>query len=346
MAYWRKYHPKIGPDDRRYHQVSLIYSVLIIMLAYFSLLGVLNVTLFDAGYIAIYDFTGAVLTAGIYWYLSRFGNFKVAGWLVIGTLVFVLLAFIHLAEGQNYSLLWVTILPPLAFFILGPKAGTIVTSLVFAYCSWFLYGLLGQGLPGNLSLGALFNFVEVAVAQIFLFRYYETSRRDAYEQLHRTAITDPLTRCFNRLHLDNSLNEVLNEARRTAKAISILLLDVDHFKRINDEYGHIVGDKVLIAISQVLQEQTREEDLVGRWGGEEFLIICPDAGVDQAAYIAERILQKLNSQTLWENITATVSIGIATSPHAGNFLSAEAMSQIADRNLYRAKEAGRNRVLY
>jgi len=308
MKYWRKYHPTIGVDDPRYHQVSLIYSVLLIMLIYFGLIGLLNITLFDAADIAVYDFSGFALAAAIYFYVSRGGNFKVAGWIVTLTLVFVLLAFIHLAEGRNYSLLWVTILPPIAFFLLGPKAGTWVTGLMFAYCGWFLYQRLTQGVPGNLSLGAFFNFVEVTTAQVFLFRYYERSRREAYEQLQKTSITDPLTGIFNRLHLDNTLQMLLTASEREAQSTSVLLLDIDHFKHINDNYGHLAGDKVLIAI-------------------------------------AKRIVQKLNSQALLGGINATVSIGIATTSGGDENNSVEVLLQTADKNLYQAKADGRNTVV-
>ncbi|MDV6316699.1 GGDEF domain-containing protein [Idiomarina sp. HP20-50] len=345
MKYWRKYHPTISADDPRYHQVSLIYSVLLIMLIYFGLIGLLNITLFDAADIAVYDFSGFALAAAIYFYVSRGGNFKVAGWIVTLTLVFVLLAFIHLAEGRNYSLLWVTILPPIAFFLLGPTAGTWVTGLVFAYCGWFLYKLLGQGIPGNLSLGAFFNFAEVATAQIFLFRYYERSRREAYEQLQKTSVTDPLTGIFNRLHLDNTLKTLLAVSKRDAQPTSVLLLDVDHFKRINDEYGHIAGDKVLVAIARIMTEATRDGDLVGRWGGEEFLIICPKTDATQAAHIADRVVEKLNSQTLLDDINATVSIGIATASGSNESDTAETLLQTADKNLYQAKADGRNTVV-
>lgn len=91
------------------------------------------------------------------------------------------------------------------------------------------------------------------------------------------------------------------------------MLDVDHFKRINDEYGHIVGDKVLVAIAHIMKEETRDGDLVGRWGGEEFLIICPKTDAQQAEHIANRIVMKLNNETLLEDISVTVSIGVATS---------------------------------
>jgi len=302
-------------------------------------------TLFDAADIAVYDFSGFFLTAVIYFYVSRGGNFKIAGWVVTATLTFVLLAFIHLAEGRNYSLLWVTILPPIAFFLLGPKAGTWITGLTFAYCGWFLFQLLGQGVPGNLSLGAFFNFAEVATAQLFLFRYYERSRREAYEQLKKTSITDPLTGVFNRLHLDNTLKIQLAASKRDAHPTSVLLLDVDLFKGINDKYGHLAGDKVLVAISNIMKEETRDGDVVGRWGGEEFLIICPKTEADQAEHIASRIVRKLNSETILGDINVTASIGIATASGKNESHSAELLLQAADKNLYQAKADGRNTVV-
>lgn len=341
MKYWRKHHPDIGIDDPRYHQVSLMYSVLIIMLIYFGLIALLNVTVFDAADIALYDFLGFVLAGCVYLYVRHGGNFQVAGWAVTAALIFVLLAFIHLAEGRNYSLLWVTILPPIAFFLLGPKAGTWITALVFAYSGWFLYQLLDQQVSANLSLGAFFNFVEVGTAQLFLFRYYERSRIEAYEQLRKTSITDPLTGLFNRLHLDNTLKNLLIRSQRSEHSLSVLLLDVDHFKRVNDEHGHLVGDDILVALSEVLQQTTRHIDLVGRWGGEEFLVICPDADATVAYQVAKRLLEQVRSQPLAHGVSITVSIGIATSTASS---TAESMLQVADQHMYEAKAAGRNRI--
>ncbi|SMQ79989.1 diguanylate cyclase (GGDEF) domain-containing protein [Pseudidiomarina planktonica] len=341
MKYWRKHHPDIGVDDPRYHQVSLMYSVLIIMLLYFGLIALLNVTLFDDADIALYDFLGFVMVACVYSYVRYGGNFRVAGWAVIATLIFVLLAFIHLAEGRNYSLLWVTILPPFAFFLLGPRAGIWVTGLVFTYSAWFLYQLLDQQVSANLGLGAFLNFVEVGTAQIFLFRYYERSRIKAYDQLRQTSITDPLTGVYNRLHLDNTLKNLLTRANVSEQPLSVLLLDVDYFKRINDSHGHLVGDDVLVALTKVLQNGTRDLDLVGRWGGEEFLLICPDADAKVAYQVAKRLLEQVRSQPLAHGISITVSIGIATSTTNS---TAESMLQVADQYMYEAKAAGRNRI--
>lgn|SRR5690554_2198354 len=343
MKFWRRYHPSIGENDPRYHQVSLLYSVLLIMLVYFCLTGILNVTLFDAGAIAVFDFSGLVLAAGIFLYVSRGGNFHIARWLVVLTLSFVLLAFIQLAEGRNYSFLWVTILPPVVFFLHGPKVGTWVTAGVFVYCAWLLYGFLDTGVTAQLSLGALFNFMEVATAQLLVLHHYERSRRAAYKQLQKTSITDPLTGLYNRLYLDERLKEAFGSTRKSDMNTAVLLLDLDYFKAINDKHGHLTGDKVLKEVAELLKRTVRGREVVGRWGGEEFLIICTETNSSEAMVLANRIIANLNKAPIINDIQATVSIGIADA-QAGE-QSTEAVLQIADEHLYQAKKAGRNRAV-
>lgn len=344
MKFWRKYHPDIDAADPRYKQVSLIYSILLIMIAYFGIIGTLNITLFDAPEIAFFDYLGLTLAVSILWFVNKGGNFKVASWAVIIAIATILLAFVHLAEGRNYSLMWVTILPPFAFFLLGRRDGSWVSAIILGYCSWYMYQLINQQVTANLSLGALFNFIEVATAQVFLFRFYENSRQEAYDQLQKTAITDPLTKVFNRLHLDNTLSAVISQANRANQPVSVLLLDVDHFKDVNDKYGHLIGDKVLIKLCDVLRDTIRETDSLGRWGGEEFLVICPNTNQQQAMQLGQRIIENVRAEAIENNIHITVSIGTATYTNNGT----DTIDQLllsADENLYRAKHAGRDQVL-
>lgn len=343
MKFWRKYHPDIDAADPRFKQVSLIYSVLLIMTAYFAIIGTLNVTLFHAPEIAFFDYLGLILALLILWYVSHGGNFRIASWAVIISIATILLAFVHLAEGHNYSLMWVTILPPFAFFLLGRRDGSWVSAIILGYCSWYLYQLINQQVTANLGLGALFNFIEVATAQVFLFRFYENSRQEAYDQLQKTAITDPLTKVFNRLHLDNTLNAVIAQANRFNQPVSVLLLDVDHFKAVNDKYGHFVGDKVLIKLCDVLRATIRETDSVGRWGGEEFLIICPNTNQQQVIQLGQRIIENVRAESIENDIHITVSIGSATYMNDGED-TIDQLLPSADQNLYRAKHAGRNQV--
>lgn len=341
----KKFYPHIGVDNPQYHQVSLIYSILLIMVVYFGLIGTLNITLFDAPHIALYDYIGLVMASIILIYVSRGGSIQIAGWVVTCALVFVLMAFMHIAKGNNYSLIWLSILPPIAFFLLGPRTGFIFTTAVFAYSSWYLYkNLSADTVSTTMSLGALFNFVEVATAQLFIFRFYERSRRQAYAQMQKIAITDPLTKVFNRLYLDNAIQSLLAGSTRTLQPVSVLLLDVDYFKRINDQYGHLKGDEVLFKVAETLTNNVRSADIVGRWGGEEFLILCLNTTTDDATQLAERIRQAVSQMCIEDELTVTVSIGVATAQQF-NADTGDRLLLAADKNMYLAKQAGRNQLV-
>ncbi|RUO48471.1 GGDEF domain-containing protein [Pseudidiomarina donghaiensis] len=341
----KKFHPHIGVENPQYHQVSLIYSILLIMVVYFGLIGTLNITLFDAPQIALYDYIGLVLASIILIYVSRGGNIHIACWVVTCALVFVLMAFMHIAKGNNYSLIWLSILPPIAFFLLGPRTGFIFTAAVFAYSGWYLYGNLSAGtVSTTMSLGALFNFIEVATAQLFIFRFYERSRRQAYAQMQKIAITDPLTKVFNRLYLDNAIQSLLAGSARTLQPVSVLLLDVDYFKRINDQYGHLKGDDVLVNVAKTITDNVRAADIVGRWGGEEFLILCPNTTTDEAAQLAERVRQAVGAMGVENELAVTVSIGVATAQQF-NDETGDRLLSVADNNMYLAKQAGRNQLV-
>lgn len=334
----------LGSDTgQRKHQEALIHGILYVMLIYFGGIGLLNVTLFDSYTIAIFDFIGFALSAAIFVFYRRVGHLLITSWAIIATVTFVLLLFVHISQAQNYSILWVTVVPPIAFFLLGPRVGTYVSLALLGYCAWYLYNLLQGEHPESLNLGAFLNFIEVATAHVFILRHYEKSRRDAYQQLQLTSITDPLTGVYNRLHLDNALKHLLLSAEHKRQPISVLLLDVDHFKRVNDQYGHLVGDEVLKGVGEVLREVMRETDLAGRWGGEEFLVISPNTEQAQAAALGERLLEAIRNKAAANDIHVTVSIGIATiTPPVEN--ASEQLLQIADKNLYRAKAEGRNRI--
>ncbi|MDT7526411.1 GGDEF domain-containing protein [Pseudidiomarina sp. GXY010] len=381
MNFWRKYHSDIDSNDPRYNQLTLIYAIALLMVLYFGAIGLLNITLFDAAYIAVYDFIGFVIATSIFLYVYRGGNLAVAGWALVLTLITILLAFIDLSEAENYSLVWVTILPPISFFLLGSRAATILTGLVFIYCGWYLYQLLQIGVPGHLGLGALFNFAEVGLAHILLFRFYERSRQRAYDKLRKLSITDRLTGVYNRLHLDNNLKQMVALAHRTQQPVSVLLLDVDHFKNINDSHGHLMGDAVLVHLASLLKNLSRNTDLLGRWGGEEFLLLCPNTEASAALYLAQRIIKALQKEHTYRGanqqqvtVAVTASIGVATYHPQQPFVVPAAISEqaatssiptdndtvvtpevavaisekllyIADKHLYQAKEAGRNRAI-
>ena len=174
--------------------------------------------------------------------------------------------------------------------------------------------------------------------------------RQANRQLSRQAVTDALTGLSNRYHFTVKLKEYLSLAHRSGECVSILMLDVDHFKKYNDTYGHTAGDEALKAVARELTHQTRDVDIVARYGGEEFIILLPATDRDGALVIGERIRDAVEKiSDLYQQVT--LSGGIATVVDIANPTQdidnkcRELINQ-ADQALYRSKQQGRNRVTH
>jgi diguanylate cyclase (GGDEF)-like protein len=167
--------------------------------------------------------------------------------------------------------------------------------------------------------------------------------------LSEISARDSLTGLYNRWYVMEKIDSEMNRAMRHGYPMSVLMLDLDHFKSINDSYGHPAGDAVLKSVGQVLKDSCRVYDVAGRYGGEEFCIVLPETKVGGTTTVAERIRERLAStpQTVGQkSIIVTASIGIAgvDSVSDDGVLSASALVERADRALYAAKHHGRNRV--
>lgn len=172
-------------------------------------------------------------------------------------------------------------------------------------------------------------------------REVEHKNRELLEQ----AMTDPLTGCLNRRAFMDQVQCQLTVAIDQRKPLSLLMLDLDHFKRVNDNHGHEVGDEVLRVVARVICGISRGPDAVCRFGGEEFAILLPDTGLDQCLLIAERIRSAVQASGECGTLpipSITASVGAACRPPHG--LSEISLLECADRALYQAKHAGRNRV--
>ena len=155
------------------------------------------------------------------------------------------------------------------------------------------------------------------------------------------SLTDPLTGILNRRAILEELSQRMNHHLYDFEHLSILMLDIDFFKKINDNYGHIVGDKVLIKVSEIISQLIRGFDTVGRYGGEEFLVILPNTNSENAYKAAERIRKKIEETEFDDIEHLTVSIGFTS--YADE--SIESLINKADQNLYEAKKTGRNKVV-
>lgn len=183
-------------------------------------------------------------------------------------------------------------------------------------------------------------------------RMHETLRiksrelEQSNQRLAELAIHDGLTGAFRRGHIESELHRQVKAWERHANDFSVLLLDIDHFKHVNDDHGHAVGDEVLRRLAAVARQTLRGSDLFGRWGGEEFIALLPDTPLSQAQEAAERLRQAIRGMDLrsesGQHFHITVSIGVAQLAPGE---TAELLAQRADQALYAAKHAGRDRVI-
>jgi polar amino acid transport system substrate-binding protein len=157
----------------------------------------------------------------------------------------------------------------------------------------------------------------------------------------RQSITDALTGIYNRLKLDEDLAYAIARSERTKNEFSVILLDIDNFKLVNDRFGHLVGDELLKAFSSLLVSSIRKSDIAGRWGGEEFLIICPDTDLQGCEKLAEQLRKQIAEYEFPEKRVLNASLGVAAHQQGEN---ADTMIARVDKALYRAKKDGRNRV--
>jgi diguanylate cyclase (GGDEF)-like protein len=167
--------------------------------------------------------------------------------------------------------------------------------------------------------------------------------REGRLELERLSVTDGLTQLYNRRHLMGTLANEIQRCRRHKRVLSVVMMDVDEFKKYNDEFGHLAGDKVLAEVASVLREFTRDVDCVARYGGEEFVLVLPETQTEGATQVSERIRDHL-ANTGFGGGKITLSIGIAEFPAHGD--SPEAVIASADAAMYRAKRAGRDRVAF
>lgn len=167
-------------------------------------------------------------------------------------------------------------------------------------------------------------------------------RKVAIEELEMLASTDPLTSLFNRRKFDELLAYEVERNQRYRINLSLIMCDIDHFKQINDKFGHAVGDQALVTFSNKITENIREVDIFARWGGEEFMILMPNVSIDNACSVAEK-LRKIIANTNIKKVGAlTASFGVT---HYNNGDTVESFVKRVDEFLYQAKQQGRNTVV-
>lgn len=266
--------------------------------------------------------------------------------LFLGLVLFFLSSYLLLGGGANGTgAYWTYAVTMLMVLLVGPRIGMVYMTLYLLMNSLALYS----------SLPFVYHYSEISVSRIIatsvtlytLILASEWIRVGSYSAIssasesHRAqANTDPLTHILNRHGV---------QSRLTSRALdspgALVIIDVDNFKDINDTHGHDFGDRVLVKLSASLREHTKGGDIVGRWGGEEFLVLLYDTSINSAAELIRKIKDSFHREALSNNakrVPVTFSAGIATLEHVEDF---EAAVIQADKRLYVAKEQGRDRVV-
>lgn len=252
---------------------------------------------------------------------------------------------IHYASDVLVGVLYTTVI---LFGLLARSRRVVLgfagTSTVLLILAWFLNPPADSGTVGLVNR-VLALFVIWAIAGMAY--HYLSAQRELEAALRHLAESDPLTQILNRVGIMSELGRRFAEFERYGSIFSVLMIDIDHFKRINDRFGHLAGDQVLRRIANIVRSALREVDRVGRYGGEEFLVVLPGTGLDSAINTAERIrlaIEQIPVRIERERVQVTVSIG-AASVEPVRPRSLEAMIEAADRAMYEAKRSGRNRVV-
>jgi diguanylate cyclase (GGDEF)-like protein len=290
-----------------------------------------------------------VTLALLLWLLLRGSphRFKAVGWTYeVLSLVESVSALVYVPVDE-LRILWFYTNIPCVFILLGQRPGWVVTGLTMV---GFLVG--NQHLDQPYSSNAVATgFLAMAYMGVSFHAYVDRSMsyfkrmRDYNAQLHDLASHDPLTRVLNAGAYYRACDQQIHASQRANQPFAVLFIDLDHFKSINDTYGHAVGDDVLRAVAQALQANVRRSDVVGRIGGEEFSVFLPNTQVKGAELLAENLrvaIETIHIEVDGVRLKITASIGVAAKRFDEETM--QAIQQHADQAMYEAKRGGRNRV--
>lgn len=268
----------------------------------------------------------------------------IAKWYLI--IFITCLLFIFTKENVPKSVyIWGFLVPFLSYLLLGRFWGAIYTA-VFITLTALLYLYKFHAIEEMMSIGFVSNLISCALITWFLAYEYELLSNRTQSGLIALAAHDALTGLYNRSWLEYIFNQELINSRNNNEKLSIIILDVDWFKKINDTYGHSCGDEVLRSIAHLIRLSIRESDSAFRIGGEEFCIILPSTEIEKAKDASERIREQVEKKFYQygsKNISITLSCGVAQSHSYEDNI--QTLLKIADKRLYAAKNGGRNQVV-
>jgi len=334
-------------DFRQPHVISLFALVGMSIAAAMAFIALLNnnITL------AVILFSASFVYLCAYYIFKKLHNSSLTSAIVLYSLYLLMFYLVYSGGVGNTGPLWIFIVSPVSLFIHGFKRGLFDIAIFIAIISAIMFiptDIIAHAeYATEFKLRLIYSFLTVT----FLSGLYEYSREQSYRHIlelskkyQQLAHFDPLTELSNRRDALRILKQEQARIGRNKDPLSVILCDVDYFKKVNDKYGHNAGDAVLKGLAQLFSKNIREQDYIARWGGEEFLFILPQAVAKSANVIAEKIQQNLQNYSIdceGKELKVTVSMGIE------EFSDGQSIDEVingADKNLYLAKDSGRNQI--
>lgn len=273
--------------------------------------------------------------------------------LLVTTSLMILMVYLVFSGGVNGTgPLWIYIVPPMTLFFGGMKKGSISLALFIIVISVLMFypedKLLATTYTYEFKSRLLYSFLTVSS----LFAFYEYARQSSFrrmremsDEFENQAMHDPLSGLLNRRGMKEELLDEFDRSNRYQNDLTLIMCDIDHFKKVNDQYGHDKGDEIIQVLAKLFKSGLRKHDSVARWGGEEYLLLLPEINGEQGMQLAEKLRKKIENTIFQDkdnNFNVTVSFGLYQ-PKPKESID-HAINK-ADKNLYKAKEQGRNRCI-
>jgi len=316
--------------------------------------------IYDYGYMAnevdfLYSLVArlcVLFTTVIFFFAAdKFKNYKNALLMVSATELILFFAYIFLlrqqgAQGFMEQAMAVMLIVLVVFLLPNRWMNDVITAFAIVVSFILLSGTyIVDRVPSQVTEVTIYLCASVFLAALISYGWNRSRRRQYANEkkLEYISSTDNLTGIYNRLHFESELNRQIAVAEEYGGAFSVILFDLDDFKKVNDRYGHATGDAVLVGMAEVITQNIREGDVFARWGGEEFVVLFPGADRERASELAERLRRAVEESRLADTGRVTISVGVA------EYQPDDTESSIigrADDRMYQAKQAGKNRVVY
>lgn len=328
----------LSRTQEEFRENAFVFASLTVLSAVLTLFVYYNTIFIPNLLLASIEAVGLVLCFFAYYWLWQSRNVKVAATIMVSVMTAVSLLFIVGSGHSEFALAFSFLTPVVAIFVLGYRVGALFSLLNFAAIAYVCLIDMHNWPPIPFDT---ISFIHLSIVYLFLFAiayFYDSGRRktltllkESNRKLQALSHTDMLTQLYNRRHMEALLVE-------PKKVQWIAIIDIDDFKKINDDYGHEVGDHVLIQTARILESKVETNGKVGRWGGEEFLIIYETSDYDVVEASLKAIHSSLATHEFGINRPVTISCGISVH----NELVKTDSFRKADEALYQAKHSGKN----